>query len=67
MTAHNDALYAYYYTDNNTNNIKVTEIFDFDDMTKHELSTDLQVYNGSVDDHEVAHQKGYNPEVIESG
>ncbi|TDG45636.1 hypothetical protein AWZ03_007911 [Drosophila navojoa] len=52
MSTHNDALYAYYYTDNSTNHVKVTEIFDFDEMTEHgQLATDLQLYEGSVEDH----------------
>lgn len=53
MSTHNDALYAYYYTDNSTNHVKVTEIFDFDEMTENgELqATDLQLYEGSVEDH----------------
>ncbi|XP_062126060.1 1-acylglycerol-3-phosphate O-acyltransferase Pnpla3-like isoform X1 [Drosophila sulfurigaster albostrigata] len=52
MSTHNDALYAYYYTDNSTNHVKVTEIFDFDEMTEHgELATNLQLYEGSVEDH----------------
>ncbi|XP_064542150.1 1-acylglycerol-3-phosphate O-acyltransferase Pnpla3-like [Drosophila montana] len=52
MSTHNDALYAYYYTDNSTNHVKVTEIFDFDEMTEHgQLVTDLELYEGSVEDH----------------
>ncbi|EDW26277.1 GL26084, partial [Drosophila persimilis] len=66
MTTHNDALYAYYYTDNNTNKVKVTEIFDFDDMTEHdELATDLQIYEGSVEDHPNPHQHSHNTVVSE--
>lgn len=50
MSTHNDALYAYYYTDNaSTNNVQVTEIFDFDDVTKQEKGTDLQRFTDSIE------------------
>lgn len=61
MTAHSDSLYSYYYSDNNTNKIQVTEIFDIEDITKHELCTDLEVYNRAAEDLPVAHQT-CNPE-----
>ncbi|KRK01906.1 patatin-like phospholipase domain-containing protein 2 [Drosophila teissieri] len=66
MTTHNDALYAYYYTDSNTNKVKVTEIFDFDEITEHDkLATDLQIYEGSVEDHPNPHQHSHNTVVSE--
>lgn len=50
MSTHNDALYAYYYTDNaSTNKVQVTEIFDFDDVTKQETGTDIQRFTGSME------------------
>lgn len=50
MSTHNDALYAYYYTDNaSTNKVQVTEIFDFDDVTKQETGTDIQRFTGSIE------------------
>lgn len=52
--SHSDALYAYYYTDDNTNKVKVTEIFDFDDITKQD--TDLQICKGPVVDHSIPYQ-----------
>uniref|UniRef100_A0A1B0BPB1 triacylglycerol lipase n=1 Tax=Glossina palpalis gambiensis TaxID=67801 RepID=A0A1B0BPB1_9MUSC len=58
VTTHNDALYAYYYTDDHTNKVKVTEIFD---MTENiELATDLKQYEGSIEDHPNPHQHHHN-------
>ncbi|XP_037934088.1 1-acylglycerol-3-phosphate O-acyltransferase Pnpla3 isoform X1 [Teleopsis dalmanni] len=63
VTTHNDALYAYYYTDAQTNKVKVTEIFD---MTEHdELATDMQVYEGSCEDLPNPHQHHHNAVVSE--
>ncbi|XP_037807809.1 1-acylglycerol-3-phosphate O-acyltransferase Pnpla3 isoform X2 [Lucilia sericata] len=63
VTTHNDALYAYYYTDDNTNKVKVTEIFD---MTENmDLATDLKQYEGSVEDHPNPHQHHHNTVVSE--
>ncbi|KAM7354800.1 brummer isoform 2-T2 [Cochliomyia hominivorax] len=63
VTTHNDALYAYYYTDDNTNKVKVTEIFD---MTENmALATDLKQYEGSVEDHPNPHQHHHNTVVSE--
>ncbi|KAL7745042.1 hypothetical protein ACLKA6_008110 [Drosophila palustris] len=56
ISSHNEALYAYYYTDDNTNKVKVTEIFDFDHVTQQELSTDIQIYEGQVDDYSSSYQ-----------
>lgn len=55
MSTHNEALYAYYYTDNanTTNTAQVTEIFDFDDVTKQEMGTDMQSYKGSIENQPV--------------
>uniref|UniRef100_A0A1A9X120 triacylglycerol lipase n=1 Tax=Glossina brevipalpis TaxID=37001 RepID=A0A1A9X120_9MUSC len=63
VTTHNDALYAYYYTDDHTNKVKVTEIFD---MTENiELATDLKQYEGSVEDHPNPHQHHHNAVISE--
>ncbi|KAH8405328.1 hypothetical protein KR222_005354 [Zaprionus bogoriensis] len=50
MSTHNEALYAYYYADNESSNVQVTEIFDFDDVTKQEMGADLQRFQGVVED-----------------
>lgn len=51
MSTHNEALYTYYYTDNanTTNTAQVTEIFDFDDVTKQEIGTDMQSFTGAIE------------------
>ncbi|XP_055854131.1 1-acylglycerol-3-phosphate O-acyltransferase Pnpla3 isoform X2 [Episyrphus balteatus] len=54
VTTHNDALYAYYYTDDQTNKVKVTEIFEMTEDDR--LATDLNIFEGSVEDHPNPHQ-----------
>ncbi|XP_055902682.1 1-acylglycerol-3-phosphate O-acyltransferase Pnpla3 [Eupeodes corollae] len=54
VTTHNDALYAYYYTDDLTNKVKVTEIFEMTEDDR--LATDLNIFEGSVEDHPNPHQ-----------
>lgn len=51
MSTHNEALYAYYYTDNGktTSTAQVTEIFDFDDVTKQEMENDMQSFTGAIE------------------
>ncbi|XP_075164491.1 brummer isoform X1 [Haematobia irritans] len=61
-THNNDALYAYYYTDDNTNKVKVTEIFD---MTENVELADMKQYEGSVEDHPNPHQHHHNTVVSE--
>ncbi|EDV97992.1 1-acylglycerol-3-phosphate O-acyltransferase Pnpla3 [Drosophila grimshawi] len=61
MSTHNDTLYAYYYSDNNTNNAQVTEIFDIDDLTNNEL----QIHKGSIEEYSNAHQDYHNTLVSE--
>ncbi|XP_034484042.1 1-acylglycerol-3-phosphate O-acyltransferase Pnpla3 [Drosophila innubila] len=56
ISSHTDALYAYYYKDDNTNKVKVTEIFDLDDIAKQGLNTDPQICEGQVEDHSSPHQ-----------
>ncbi|XP_013111486.2 1-acylglycerol-3-phosphate O-acyltransferase Pnpla3 [Stomoxys calcitrans] len=62
VTTHNDALYAYYYTDDNTNKVKVTEIFD---MTENVELADMKQYEGCVEDHPNPHQHHHNTVVSE--
>lgn len=54
VTTHNDALYAYYYTDDQSNKVKVTEIFEMTEDDR--LATDLNIFEGSVEDHPNPHQ-----------
>ncbi|XP_034103164.1 1-acylglycerol-3-phosphate O-acyltransferase Pnpla3 [Drosophila albomicans] len=54
---HNEALYAYYYTDDNTNKVKVTEIFDFDDIANEEHQPNSL---RSIEDHSSGHQHYHN-------
>ncbi|XP_053954534.1 patatin-like phospholipase domain-containing protein 2 isoform X2 [Anastrepha ludens] len=58
VTTHNDALYAYYYTDDLTNKVKVTQIFEVDGDEK--LATDPKLYEGIVEDHPNPHQHHHN-------
>lgn len=48
-SSHTDALYAYYYTDDTIHNVKVTEIYDFDDIKQVPYS-DIQICEGRAED-----------------
>ncbi|XP_039963748.1 1-acylglycerol-3-phosphate O-acyltransferase Pnpla3 isoform X1 [Bactrocera tryoni] len=58
VTTHNDALYAYYYTDDLTNKVKVTEIFEIDEEEK--LAVDPKLFEGIVEDHPNPRQHHHN-------